>query len=52
MTYLVKSLDIYIKTYGDMYVECAIIYKNIGNIHYKKEDYEKALTYFEKCLEI
>ena len=35
-----------------MHEECAVTYYNIGNIHYDKGDYEKALNYYDKSLKI
>lgn len=33
-------------------VEMSIVYNNMGNISYKKKDYENALIFYKKCLKI
>ncbi|WP_369901074.1 tetratricopeptide repeat protein [Bacillus manliponensis] len=39
------------KSFAEHHVIAAIVLSNMGNIHYKKKEYEEAKKYYIKCLE-
>tara|TARA_R110001583_G_scaffold12056_5_gene53761 strand:+ start:210 stop:3029 length:2820 start_codon:yes stop_codon:yes gene_type:complete len=50
LEYLNKSYDIYLDKYGIKHPDTAHCLKNIGNLYFKEEDYEKALHFYQKAL--
>ena len=49
---LIKSLQIKFKTLGENHPDTAASYNNIGSSYDNKGDYDKALEYYNKCLNI
>ena len=47
-----KNLEIKLKILGEMHLDVASSYNNIGLTWYHKGEYDKALEYYEKCLTI
>ncbi len=47
-----KSLDINLKTIGEIHSETATTYNNIGRVYYALGNYEKALEFYNKSLDI